>query len=185
MSSFRTPATPTREVQQRTPPRPRPRRWIPFLLVGVVPVALVAGLLYWRGAQRGNPDPGGQILSGLVPVSAALPNDATTVVTHKSDGWWDSCDGIPGTAGWHDIAVEIRFTTGSDSQTVMAHAASELANLGWRSSSPEPGPAGATRWSKQIQGSAGLATVTLTHEESGAWTLLAHTSPAARQVSGC
>ena len=156
------------------------------MIAGLVPVVLVAAVLYWHQARRGNPDPGGRILTALVPVSAAVPSDATIVFNHEADGAWDSCDGLPQTAGWHDITYEIRFTSQTDPQAVVTDASRQLADLGWGASSIGAIPGIGAQWSKRVEGSPGPAIVTLARDPGEVvWILTAHAPPATHPLTGC
>ena len=100
------------------------------MAAGVVVACFLAGC---GGPPRphGDPDPGGRIMRTISAVDAGLPPHVRILIRQRHESSWDSCDGRPGTFGWDDISVWIRFGTGEARRDLMATVDARLRRTGW------------------------------------------------------
>ncbi len=157
--------------------RPRHTRIVFLALI------LVAAL---NGCGRGDPDPGGRILTALKSVEVALPADATSVHREYVEPKWDSCDARPETEGWSDAMVLIDFRTDLDPEAWGEHAGQALESAGWGDEVVSATPFG-PRWSwtqSLDDGTVARAGLSPTAVE-GSWELYAVAPPRGQRVSGC
>ncbi len=174
------------------PSRVTQRRWWRLVIVGGMPLVLVAaGLTLWasRPGQPGG-DPGGRILRALLPASTAVPAGSTNVSTLRSDSDWSpACPDNPGgRAGWSAIRLDTRFTTALPKEQVVNAVNSVLVGDGWarHDESFGPGQGVVAHWTKRLStGNPGEAAVYPLPAGSTNWSLTATSKPPGFALPGC
>jgi hypothetical protein len=177
----------------KEPPPPvtslRTRRRNPLRTMALLGVALViaATCVIWllSSHHRSGGDPGGRILRELRTISKAVPPNATVAYAHYDEPMWDSCDGRAGTGGWDKVVVQINFAWSGSPTGLIGRVRTVLEQSGWGNYRPlvNDGIPGA-EWSKNLQTGTG-ASVQLTAEPDGSWTLIGQALPVGTRTSGC
>ena len=140
-------------------------------------------------SDRGDPDPGGRILTELQSVSSAVPDGATVDFRHDVPATWDSCDGRPETEGWNDIQVGVQFRSDLAAEAILEFADRRLEGLGWVDDSKISGPLGpGLRWIRTLEdGTTARASLSPGTVDGASfyWNLDAIAPPHGQRVSGC
>ncbi|MBX6750806.1 MAG: hypothetical protein IRY85_14230 [Micromonosporaceae bacterium] len=148
-------------------------------------LALIASAAL-SGCGRGDPDPGGRILTALTSVEVALPEDATAVNRQFLEPHWDSCDAFPGTEGWSDVMVLIDFQTDLAPEALGAKAGPALEAAGWVDDGVVPTPHGPSwRWTRTLDDGTVAHASLSSGMLAGTWNLAAIAPPHGRRASGC
>ncbi len=136
-------------------------------------------------------DPGGRILDTLRGAAQALPSDAHVLYWHDFEPKWDSCDGRPGTFGWDNVDVQIRFGSRRPTGAVLRWADQTLRGLGWRPDYVNKQSAFIqVGWTRRLDNGA-IARAQLSNglpDQSAAtlrWDLFVTAPPVGPQASGC
>jgi hypothetical protein len=77
-------------------------------------------------------DPGGRVMTQLVPAISAVPARASINYVWKLEPHQDSCDGIAATRGWSQVVVQIGFTWQRSASALFTAMNGRLIKLGWR-----------------------------------------------------
>ena len=165
--------------------RPRNPLWTMALLGVAFVIATTCVIwLLWSHHQSGG-DPGGRILSELRTISKAVPPDATVAYEHYDEPMWDSCDGRAGRGGWDNVVAQINFAWSGSPTGLIGEVGTVLEQSGWGNYRPlvDDGIPGA-EWSKNLRTGTG-ASVQLTAEPDGSWTLIGQALPIGTRPSGC
>ena len=174
-------------------------RWI--LSVGVLVVVTVVWITVVRSTAATG-DPGGKVMSQLVPAVSALPGHGTSALPWvsqipqsleasyavKLEPHQDSCDGRPGTQGWSQVVVQSRFRWSESLGALIALMQTRLAELGWTvvpQSRPQDPPG--QSWTKTLSNGS-RADLNITQEggpNSPTWQLDVSAKPVGKAASGC
>lgn len=117
-------------------------------LVVVALVILIAGsAAVWLPDRHQGGDPGGRLMSRLIPVVRVVPGFETGRVPWisfpcDSCEWpvryairieprWDSCDGTKGTFGWDPAVIQVGFQWARSDQALVKLLNSRLVARGW------------------------------------------------------
>lgn len=168
-----------------------------YLAPGIALVAVAAVGGWWLAyAHRSSGDPGGRILNQLVPAAEALPGYGTDLLPWtsspasgrpyllKSEPRIESCDGMSGTTGWSEAAVQGLLRWDGSGSRLFAVVDSRLDQLGWRRESiPATNEA---VWNKQLSnGSSARAVLSLSPSGGSFWEFVALAPPTGKAASGC
>jgi hypothetical protein len=172
--------------------------WV--LGVGVLAVIVVWVFLF--GSAPGSGDPGGKVMTELVPTVSALPGHGTSALPWvnqipqslmasyaiKIEPFQDSCDGIAGTQGWSQVVVQAGFRWTEGLSALDSYIDPRFAMLGWRAV-PQPGASNppAQNWIKTLKNGSrarvsvfqGMGTY------SSHWQLDAIAKPVGKAAGGC
>lgn len=103
----------------------------------VVVLAVGLSISGCSGTSRGSPgDPGGRLMAELRKTTLpAVPAGFPVSYRQFVDSHWDSCDGVPSTAGYDPVSITIVFKR-SDSEALLERAISRrLRAVGWHKAS--------------------------------------------------
>ncbi len=153
-------------------------------------VALDSWLIWPSAGASTTGDPGGKIVNQLAPVVSAVPGYGTGAVpwvrelpqdigapyAMKIEPRQDSCDGMAGTQGWDQVAVQAGFQWSEGQPALLNYMNPRLTNLGWSG--------GSKRWTKTLRNGTG-AVLMVSNEGGSHWGLVATASPVGKAVSGC
>lgn len=167
---------------ERTAVRRRKQRRI--VLLATVPIVLIAAFLTGSAFLRSQTgDPGGRVLAQLTPVLSAVPADAHTVHTWKTEPRRDSCDGIAGTQGWDPVVVQSDFSWTGSGTALGLQMNERLAAVGWKMA-PEGPSYGQPSWSRTLNNGT-RADLSVSFQGPNQWELVAQAPPVGKAASGC
>jgi hypothetical protein len=150
---------------------------------------LVAFAIACDGNGRGDPDPGGRILTALKSIETAIPGEAIDVTRQYAEPHWDSCGGREETAGWSSVTVVITFRTDMSHDSLLQYASERLNAAGWSDSGPSSNRLGPTGgWIQSLtDGTSARAQLSPSTTDGATivWQLTATAPPHGQQVSRC
>jgi hypothetical protein len=187
-----TPVAPVSSEEPSAHPGP------PFraLIVGLVAAVLIAGGTWLFVRNKASGDPGGKVLSQLVPAASALPGYGTPSLPWisapsmsgpyliKSEPRQDSCDGMAGTQGWSQVVVQAGFDWTGTPDGLFSSVGEHLYALGWNRVSIRDPTDSEAIWSKRLTNGS-TAEANLSPEGEHYWEFVALAPPVGKAASGC
>lgn len=175
----------------------RPHRVRRLVVAGTLALLLVAIGSWVFSRTQASGDPGGKILNQLVPAASALPGYGTSSlpwVTRppaasdsyliKSEPGRDSCDGMAGTQGWSQVAVQGSFRWAGSDNSLIESVNSKLSAIGWHQTQIANQSEGF--WKKRLtNGSIATAMLNLSPQGDPFWGFVVTAPPAGKAASGC
>jgi hypothetical protein len=177
---------------------PATRSGHPFraVIIGLVAVVLIAGGTWLFVRNEASGDPGGKVLSQLVPAASALPGYGTPRLPWtsapsmsgpyliKSEPRQDSCDGMAGTQGWSQVVVQAGFDWPGTPDGLFSSVGEHLHALGWKRVSIRDPTDSEAIWLKRLTNGS-KAEANLSPEGESHWEFVATAPPVGKAASGC
>jgi hypothetical protein len=161
------------------------RRTATIAIGAVVLAAVMAAGIGWGLMSSASGDPGGKVLTQLVPVVSALPTGTSMTYLWKMEPTQESCDGIAGTQGWSQVVVQTAFRWRESPRALFAAMNGRLIRIGWGHGASQDGSPPGYQWTK-ILSNGTKADLTVDEEPSSSlWQLDAVASPVGKAASGC
>ncbi|MFI5035465.1 MAG: hypothetical protein ACHQFZ_04600 [Acidimicrobiales bacterium] len=130
-------------------------------------------------------DPGGRVLTQLLPIVSALSGLTSANYVWKMEPHQDSCDGIPSTRGWSQVVLQMGFTWRQSPGALFTAMNSRLTKIGWVNGQSQHSSPPGYRWTRQLASSKKADLEVNQEYPSSQWQLDALAPPVGKPVSGC